>query len=164
MASGESCGEEPPAGNGRSATTHVQVVDGEPYLSAIPLCRVCDSDSCYGVSLCQDKSRKGVVAFILYRFTKFKIIEKCATIVQSLCRVFSQTSQHGVPRRSGVAAATKFCGGSECDNKRARSARGRTGRRPRGGGDGSALSTNELRASALRASSLPLGCFCRACN
>ena len=64
----------------------------------------------------------------------------------------------------GGAAAPKFCGGSECDNKRARSARSRTGRRPRGGGDGSALSTNELRASALRASSLPLGCFCRACN
>lgn len=85
MASGESCGEEPPAGNGRSATTHVQVVDGEPYLSAIPLCRVCDSDSCYGVSLCQDKSRKGVVAFILYRFTKFKILSRHAQRSSSRC-------------------------------------------------------------------------------
>ena len=90
------------------------------------------------------------------------LIETCATIVQSLWEVLSKPSH--VPWRTGVAAAPKFCGGSECDNKRARSARSRTGRRPRGGGDGSALSTNELRASALRASSLPLGCFCRACN
>ena len=110
MASGESCGEEPPAGNGRSATTHVQVVDGEPYLSAIPLCRVCDSDSCYGVSLCQDKSRKGVVAFILYRFTKFKILSRHAQLLPNFVEDLSVTTNGLGPPEAALAAAREAVG------------------------------------------------------
>eukprot|EP00964_Phaeocystis_antarctica_P031195 scaffold17665_cov61-Phaeocystis_antarctica.AAC.6 len=94
-----------------------------------------------------------VVAFIFVGFIKFTVRAVVAVVVK-----------HGVPWRSGVEAAPEFRGRSERDHKRARAARSRTGCRPRGGGDGSALSTVELRASALGASSLPLGCLRRACN